>query len=81
MDGLWGKTSARVRDKLGQVGYETWTCPLNFIGLDGKAVTIAAPNRFFRDWVQERYFDVLRESLAAEAGEDLELKLTVRERI
>ncbi len=80
MDGLWENTSERVRDKLGQVGYETWICPLNVIGLEGKTVTIEAPNRFFRDWVQDRYLDVLRKSLVAEAGEELELKLTVRER-
>ncbi len=79
MDGLWEKTSGRVRDKLGQVGYETWICPLNFLGLKGRTAVIEAPNRFFRDWVQDRYFDVLRGSLAAEVGEDLELKITVSE--
>ena len=79
MDGLWEKTSERVRDKLGQVGYETWICPLNFLGLKGKTAVIEAPNRFFRDWVQDRYFEVLRNSLAAEAGEELELKITVSE--
>jgi chromosomal replication initiator protein len=77
---LWEKTSERVRDNLGQVGYETWICPLNFLGLKGKTATIEAPNRFFRDWVHDRYFEVLRKSLAAEAGEDLELKITVCER-
>jgi chromosomal replication initiator protein len=80
MEGLWQKISESVRDELGQVGYETWICPLNFVGLKGKTATIEAPNRFFRDWVQDRYFDVLRKSLAAEAGEDLELKITVNER-
>jgi chromosomal replication initiator protein len=80
MDGLWEKTSERVRDKLGQVGYETWICPLNFLGLRGNIATVEAPNRFFRDWVQDRYFEVLRNSLAKEAGEDLELKITVCER-
>ena len=80
MEGLWEKTSERVRDKLGQVGYETWICPLNFLGLKGRTATIEAPNRFFRDWVQDRYFEVLQKSLAAEAGEDLELKITVCER-
>src|SRR5208337_3243535 len=80
MDGLWEKTSERVRDTLGQVGYETWICPLNFLGLKGRTATIEAPNRFFRDWVQDRYFEVLQKSLAAEVGEDLELKITVCER-
>ncbi|MBF6568475.1 MAG: chromosomal replication initiator protein DnaA [Candidatus Binataceae bacterium] len=80
MEGLWEKTSERVRDTLGQVGYETWICPLNFVGLKGKTATLEAPNRFFRDWVQDRYFDVIRTSLTAEAGQEVDLKLTVCER-
>jgi chromosomal replication initiator protein len=79
MDGLWEKISERVRDSLGQVGYETWICPLSFVGLKGKTATVEAPNRFFRDWVQDRYFEVLHKSLAAEAGEELELKIIVGE--
>ncbi len=80
MNGLWQKAADRLRSEMGQVGYETWIGPLNFLGLHGKTATISAPNKFFRDWVNERYLEVLRQSLSAEAGETLDVKLTLGER-
>lgn len=75
----WQRASDRLREELGQVGYETWIGPLNFVGVQGKTATIEAPNRFFRDWVNERYLPMLRQSLAAELGEAVEVKLTLGE--
>jgi chromosomal replication initiator protein len=79
MDGLWQKASDRIRDQLGQIAFETWIGPLNFRGLDGATATIEAPNRFFRDWVNERYLPLLRHSLSSEAGAQLDVKLTLGE--
>jgi chromosomal replication initiator protein len=76
MNGLWQRATDRVREELGQVGYETWIGPLNFVGIHGKTATIEAPNRFFRDWVQERYLALLKQSLSKEAGEPVDIRLT-----
>jgi chromosomal replication initiator protein len=79
MNGLWQRSAVRLRDELGQVGFETWIGPLNFVGVQGRTVTVEAPNRFFRDWVNERYLGLLRKSLSAEAGENIDVKLTLGE--
>lgn len=77
MNGLWERAANRMRDTLGQVNYETWIGPLNFLGLHGKTVTVEAPNRFFRDWVNDRYLSLLRQSLSVETGETIDVKLTL----
>ena len=79
MNGLWQKAADRLREELGQVGYETWIGPLNFVGVQGHTVTVEAPNRFFRDWVNERYLGLLKKSLSAEAGENIDVRLTLGE--
>ena len=33
VNGVWQKTTDRMRESLGQVGYETWITPLHFIDL------------------------------------------------
>jgi chromosomal replication initiator protein len=81
MNGLWQRAADRLRDELGQVGFETWIGPLNFVGVQGRTVTVEAPNRFFRDWVNERYLGLLRKSLSAEAGENIDVKLTLGEAV
>jgi chromosomal replication initiator protein len=77
MNGLWERATNRMRDTLGQVNYETWIGPLNFLGLHGKTATIEAPNRFFRDWVNDRYIGLLQQSLSMEADEAVDVKLTL----
>ena len=77
MEGLWQRTADRIRDSLGQVGFETWIGPLNFLGMQGRTATIEAPNRFFRDWVSDRYLELLRQSLSAEVGQTVDVKLTL----
>jgi chromosomal replication initiator protein len=77
MEGLWQRAADRMRDTLGQVGFETWIGPLNFLGMQGRTATIEAPNRFFRDWVSDRYLELLRQSLSAEVGQAVDVKLTL----
>jgi chromosomal replication initiator protein len=77
MNGVWQRAADRIRESLGQVGYETWIGPLNFISIEGRIATIEAPNRFFRDWVNDRYLDLLRDVLSAEIGEDIEVRLII----
>ena len=77
MEGMWQNVETRVRDRLGQVGFETWIAPLNFIGVEGKTATIQAPNKFFRDWVNDRYLELLRQCLSDEAGMSIEVALIV----
>src|SRR5690242_1173999 len=79
VDGVWQKAAERIRVSLDQVAYETWISPLNFIDLHGRTATIEAPNRFFRDWVKERYLDLIQQGLSTEAGESIKISLTVRE--
>src|SRR5260370_2301236 len=77
MNGVWQKAADRMRESLGQVGYETWICPLNFLGLQDKTATIEVPNRFFRDYMTDKYLELLRQSLSAEVGEPVDIKLTL----
>ena len=79
MNGLWQRAGDRMRDELGQVGFETWIGPLNFVAHQGSTVTVAAPNRFFRDWINDRYMSLMRAALSAEAGGEIEVRLTLGE--
>jgi chromosomal replication initiator protein len=76
MNGIWQKAADRIRETLGQVSFETWIGPLSFVAMDSGTATIEAPNRFFRDWVSDRYLDLLRHSLSAEVGAPVDIKLT-----
>ncbi len=77
MNSMWRKAAERIRETLGEAGYDTWIGPLSFLGLHDKVATIEAPNRFVRDWVNDRYLDLLRQSLSAAIGEAVEIEVTL----
>ncbi len=77
MNGVWQKAADRIREVVGQVSYETWIQPLNFVALENQTATIEAPNKFFLDWVHDRYLDLLRTSIADQLGEPVQIKLTL----
>jgi chromosomal replication initiator protein len=79
MNGVWQKAADRIRETLGQVSFETWIGPLSFVAVHNGTATIEAPNRFFRDWVSDRYLDLLRHSLSTEIGEPVDIKFTFGE--
>src|ERR1700758_3045004 len=75
METVWQGVSNRLRERLGQVGFETWISPLSFVGIEGHTATFQAPNKFFRNWVNDRYLNDLRQCVSAETGADLEIAL------
>src|SRR5260370_11935607 len=79
VNGVWQKAADRMRESLGQVGYETWITPLNFIDLHGRTAIIEAPNQFFREWVKDRHAELMQQVLSAEVGQSVEIRLTVCE--
>jgi chromosomal replication initiator protein len=76
MNDVWQRSADRLRETIGQVSYETWISPLSFVGIETGTATLEAPNRFFRDWVHDRYHDLLRHAVSTEAGEPTAIKLT-----
>jgi chromosomal replication initiator protein len=76
MNGSWQKAADRIRDTLGPVSFETWIGPLSFVAMQNGTATLEAPNRFFRDWVHDRYHDLLCHALSTEVGEPVDIKLT-----
>jgi chromosomal replication initiator protein len=77
MNGVWQKAADRIRDVIGQVGYETWIEPLKVIALENGTATIEAPNKFFRDWIGDRYGELIRTALSAEVGEPVRVVLSL----
>src|SRR5262245_21500616 len=76
---VWQNAADRMRESLVRVGYETWIAPLNFIDLHERKAIIEAPSRFFRDWIKDRYLELMRHVLSSEIGAPVEVSLTVRE--
>ncbi len=82
IDEQWVQVRTRLRQEVGDAAFNSWLKPLGLVGLVDAQITLSAPTRFMRDWVQSHYLDRIRELWKVERagvrGVSLQVKAAVR---
>jgi chromosomal replication initiator protein len=63
MEQLWRQICPQIREVIGEDEFQVWMSPLQVDPFVTSRLVLVAPNKFFRDWVQEKYSPVLRNVL------------------
>ncbi|OPY86142.1 MAG: Chromosomal replication initiator protein DnaA [Syntrophaceae bacterium PtaU1.Bin231] len=66
-----------IRGKVSQQNFETWIRPIRLIAVDGENVSLAVPNRFFKDWLMENYLPLLQEALSSAVGQSVNIQFVI----
>ena len=72
----WQWCLGRLEDELPPQQFNTWIKPLQANASEG-GVTLAAPNRFIRDFVEERYAVLIAEVLAESGAQTTDVTIIV----
>ena len=73
----WNKCLSRIRESIGDQGFETWFKPIVPVKLENKVLTIQVPSQFFYEYLEEHYVNLLRGVLDQELGKDYRLEYSV----
>lgn len=73
---MWNKCQRYLQDELPPTEFSTWIRPLK-ASLENKQLHLKAPNRFVLDWVREKYLPRIREILASEGEDKLQIELGI----
>jgi len=60
IDATWQRCSVFLQDEIPSQQFNTWIRPLQPFA-DGAGLSLVAPNRFVRDWVQDKYLERIRD--------------------
>jgi len=63
----WQSCIDKLRDELPLQQFNTWIRPLR-VEADHQSLTLIAPNRFVKDWVEEKYRERIEQLLKTESG-------------
>ena len=77
IDELWKHSLSILEKKISKPSFETWLKSTKAHTLKKDTLTVVAPNEFARDWLEERYSDVISEVLYETTGEQLEVKFII----
>ena len=68
LEELWKNSLFKIEAKVGNSAAELWFRPIRLLQLKDQLATIDIPNRFFRDWIEDNYPDIISESIGSVLG-------------
>jgi len=73
---VWEKTLSYLQGRVNEQTFTAWFKPITPLYIDGTGINLGVPNEFFKEWVSERYADLIMSCLTIAAGEKIQLVFT-----
>lgn len=77
MEKLWQAARDRLKTVLGETSFDTWINPLKYKKIEGLALTLEAPDGFFKNWVETTYLIQIKSALKEITQKDFEINFEV----
>ena len=77
LDDIWKNSLSKIEERVGNNVIDLWFRPIRLSQLKEQQVTLDIPNRFFKDWIEDNYPDLVSDTLGGILG----YPVTVRYRI
>ena len=74
---IWQNCLSIIREHVDETAYKTWFEPIIPRSLEMDTLTIQVPNRYFYEWLEDRYIQVLQIALLKEIGINAKLKYSI----
>jgi chromosomal replication initiator protein len=65
---VWDNCLNLIRKSVDSQPFKTWFEPIKPVRLVGEVITIQVPNKFFYEWLEEHYVDILKKAIKKELG-------------
>ena len=65
---VWSKCLEFIKDNITEQQFNTWFVPLVPVELEGNALKIKVPSRFFYEWLEENFISLLKSAMTFTLG-------------
>ncbi len=78
MDTIWKKALGILKNEVNDQVFSAWFCPISEVFSDEKSIVLGVPNKFFENWVRDKYYSLINTALQQAAGKDLSITFKVQ---
>ncbi len=75
---VWDNCLSFIEDNITPQAFKTWFEPIKAVKLTDGALSIQVPSKFFYEWLEEHYINLLKVSLTRELGESAKLVYVIK---
>ncbi|MDA8238747.1 MAG: chromosomal replication initiator protein DnaA [Nitrospiraceae bacterium] len=80
IDEIWHKSLSKIEGKVGNSIFDLWFKPIRLFNLKDQTATLEIPNRFFKEWIEDSYPNLLKESIEIVVGYPVALRYKIEEK-
>jgi len=74
---VWNNCLQIIRDNIPVQAFKTWFVPIVPLKIENCVLTIQVPSKFFYEYIEEQYLDLLKKILRKELGKDAKLEYSI----
>ena len=67
---VWNNCLKFIQDNISEQNFETWFQPIRPIKLKQNILTVDVPSKFFYEWLEENYIDLIKATIKKELGKE-----------
>ena len=76
-ENIWQAAQEEWRFQIAKPSYEAWLKNANLLSLEGRSFHIGVPTKLAKDWLEDRYSAIIKETLSAIMSGDVEVTFEV----
>lgn len=81
VEDIWRESLKKIEEKIGTNLLELWFRPIKLFQLKEKTAFIIIPNRFFKDWIDDNYPNIIAETIEEIIGGHIKVLYKMEEKI
>ncbi|MFJ7365862.1 DnaA N-terminal domain-containing protein [Peribacillus frigoritolerans] len=75
---IFSLVKVQLQKKISKPSYETWMKDVYMSSIESDQMTLVAPNVFARDWLEERYAELIKSLLKSINGRDYSIRFITK---
>ncbi|VAX29734.1 Chromosomal replication initiator protein DnaA, partial [hydrothermal vent metagenome] len=77
---IWDKCLKAIEGKVGGSVFELWFKPIKLKQIKDDYVVVEIPNRFYKEWIEENYSEIIQNAFREQTGQELSVKYKIAEK-
>jgi chromosomal replication initiator protein len=81
LEDIWNSSISKIEEKVGSSILDLWFRPIKLSQIKEQQVTVDIPNRFFKDWTEDNYPDIIAETIGGILGYPVTIRYRIAEKV
>jgi len=80
MENIWLEAQSNIAKVLTPQTFDTWIRPIKFLSFKNNSLQLEVPNKFVKEWVEEKYTSMIQEAISSLTGFKFQMEFKLNDK-